>query len=121
MNRYLRITTSPGCSSTGRSALARKLICEGYGESADLRAAIQGITAANSQHALARANSKQDVTVSPIIRMSTYQRIDFLRQRSDSDLRPQSGGNRAHALRDHTSGRAEEGGRCQAMTDVRTL
>jgi cobalt-zinc-cadmium efflux system outer membrane protein len=30
----------------------------------DLRAAIQGITAANSQHTLARANSKQDVTLS---------------------------------------------------------
>jgi cobalt-zinc-cadmium efflux system outer membrane protein len=30
----------------------------------DLRASIQGITAANSQHALARANSKQDVTLS---------------------------------------------------------
>jgi cobalt-zinc-cadmium efflux system outer membrane protein len=30
----------------------------------DLRAAIQGVTAANSQHTLARANSKQDVTLS---------------------------------------------------------
>jgi cobalt-zinc-cadmium efflux system outer membrane protein len=30
----------------------------------DLRAAIHGITAANSQHSLARANSKQDVTLS---------------------------------------------------------
>jgi cobalt-zinc-cadmium efflux system outer membrane protein len=30
----------------------------------DLRAAIQGVTAANSQHSLARANGKQDVTLS---------------------------------------------------------
>ena len=30
----------------------------------DLRAALQGVTAANSQYALAKANGKQDVTVS---------------------------------------------------------
>ena len=77
----------------------------------DLRAAQQGVTAANSQYQLQKANGKQDVTVS-----GNYSHVNginaatFLASIPLADLQSQPGRNRAGALRDHPGPRAADRG-----------
>ena len=83
----------------------------------DLRAAQQGVTAANSQYALAKANGKQDVTVvGQLLARQRHQRRDFLSVSIPlADFRPQPGRNRADAIRHHASAGAADRrptGRC---------
>ena len=75
-------------------------------ERPDLRAARQGVTAANSQYELQKANGKVDLTgtVQLLARERHEQRIAF-RERPDSDIRPQPGRNRARAVCDHAGTR----------------
>ena len=60
-------------------------------ERPDLRAAQQGVTAANSQYELARANGKVDVTGTFNYTTSATSAPDHSSAASDSHLRPQPG------------------------------
>ena len=73
----------------------------------DLRAAVQGVTAANSGYVLAKANGKPDVTVQAnYTRNGGLNDMSFFASIPLPDFQPQSGRNRADTFGDYPNARA---------------